>query len=167
MSPTTAEAASGPGRETGQRRRKILAVASPGGHWTQLLRLRPAFAGHDVVFATTLADSRGEVPEYRFRLLPDANRNSRWRLLALIVVTFLVVLRERPDVVISTGAAPGYFAIRFAHYLGARTLWLESIANPEEPSLSTKLVRPYADLMLTQWPHMAQPEGPFYRGSVL
>lgn len=163
MSPATAQAAS----EPGQRRRKILAVASSGGHWTQLLRLRPAFAGHDVVFATTQADSRGEVPGYRFRRLPDANRNSRWRLLALILATLFVVLRERPDVVISTGAAPGYFAIRFAHYLGARTLWLESIANPEEPSLSTRLVRPYADLMLTQWPHLAQPGGPFYRGSVL
>lgn len=163
MSQTTAQPAS----EAGLRRRKILAVASPGGHWTQLLRLRPAFAGHDVVFATTLADSRAEVPGYRFRLLPDANRNSRWRLAALIVITLFVVLRERPDVVISTGAAPGYFAIRFAHYLGARTLWLESIANAEEPSLSTRLVRPYADLMLTQWPHMAQPDGPFYRGSVL
>ena len=163
MSAATAQAASGPV----PRRRKILAVASSGGHWTQLLRLRPAFAGHDVLFATTQADSRGEVAGYRFRRLPDANRNSRWRLLALILATLVVVLRERPDVVISTGAAPGYFAIRFARYLGARTLWLESIANAEEFSLSTRLVRPYADLMLTQWPHMAQPNGPFYRGSVL
>ncbi len=167
MNPSTAKVTPGPAGAAGNRRKKILAVASPGGHWTQLLRLRPAFAGHEVVFATTRADSRGEVPGYRFRRLPDANRNSRWRLLLLLVATLLVVLRERPDVVISTGAAPGYFAIRFARYLGARTLWLESIANAEEPSLATRLVRPYADLMLTQWPHMAQPGGPFYRGSVL
>ena len=48
--------------------------------------------------------------------------------------TFLVVLRERPDVVVSTGAAPGYFALRFGRLFGARTLWLESIANVEELS---------------------------------
>jgi exopolysaccharide biosynthesis glucuronosyltransferase PssD len=167
MSPIAAEVTSDPSRKAGPRRRKILAVASAGGHWTELLRLRPAFAGHDVVFVTTQADSRSEVPGYRFRRLPDANRNSRWRLLALILVTLAVVLRERPDIVISTGAAPGYFAIRFARYLGARTLWLESIANAEEASLSTRLVRRYADLMLTQWPHMEEPGGPFYRGSVL
>jgi UDP-N-acetylglucosamine:LPS N-acetylglucosamine transferase len=148
-------------------RRKILAVASSGGHWTQLLRLRPAFAGHEVVFVTTQADCRGEVAPCRFHCVPDANRKSKLRMPLLVLRTLLVVLRERPDVVISTGAAPGYFALRFGRWLGARTLWLESIANVEELSLSTTLVRPYADLLLTQWPHLAQPEGPHYRGSVL
>jgi UDP-N-acetylglucosamine:LPS N-acetylglucosamine transferase len=148
-------------------RRKILAVASSGGHWTQLLRLRPAFAGHEVVFVTTQADCRGEVAPCRFHCVPDANRKSKLRMPLLVLRTLLVVLRERPDIVISTGAAPGYFALRFGRWLGARTLWLESIANVEELSLSTTLVRPYADLLLTQWPHLAQPEGPHYRGSVL
>jgi UDP-N-acetylglucosamine:LPS N-acetylglucosamine transferase len=148
-------------------KRKILAVASSGGHWAQLLRLRPAFAGHEVVFVTTQPDSRGEVAPDRFHRVPDGNRKSKLRVLLLMVRTFLVVLRERPDVVVSTGAAPGYFAMRFGRLFGARTLWLESIANVEELSLSTKLARPYADLLLTQWPHLAQPEGPHYRGSVL
>jgi len=148
-------------------RKKILAVSSSGGHWTELLRLRPAFDGHEVVFVTTRADSRSEVPGHRVRIVPDANARSRLRVLSLLVRTLLIVLRERPDIVISTGAAPGYFAIRFGHYLGARTLWLESIANVEELSLSTRLVRRYADLTLTQWQHMAQPDGPYYRGSVL
>jgi UDP-N-acetylglucosamine:LPS N-acetylglucosamine transferase len=149
------------------KRKKILAVSSSGGHWTELLRLRPAFDGHEVVFVTTRADSRTEVPGHRVHIVPDANARSRLRVLALLVRTLLIVLRERPDIVISTGAAPGYFAVRFGHYLGARTLWLESIANAEELSLSTTLVRRYADLMLTQWQHMAQPDGPYYRGSVL
>ena len=150
-----------------QKPKKILAVASSGGHWMQLLRLRPAFAGHEVVYVTTQPDSRSEVAPDRFHYVPDANRKSKLRVLLLMLRTLLVVLRERPDVVISTGAAPGYFAIRFGRLLGARTLWLESIANVEELSLSTKLARPYADLLLTQWPHLAQPEGPHYRGSVL
>jgi UDP-N-acetylglucosamine:LPS N-acetylglucosamine transferase len=150
-----------------RQKRKILAVASSGGHWTQLLRLMPAFEGHDVVFVATLADSRGDVARSRFHRVPDANRDSKLRVLLLMLRMLIVVLRERPDVVISTGAAPGYFAIRFGRLVGARTLWLESIANVEELSLSTRLVRPYADLLLTQWPHLARPEGPHYRGSVL
>ena len=35
--------------------------------------------------------------------------------------------------VISTGAAPGYFAMRFAKWLGRRTIWIDSIANVEQP----------------------------------
>jgi UDP-N-acetylglucosamine:LPS N-acetylglucosamine transferase len=152
---------------TRPQRKKVLAVASSGGHWAQLLRLRSAFEGHEAVFVTTQSDSRGDVASHRFHCIPDANRNSKLRMVLLMLRTFLVVLRERPDVVVSTGAAPGYFALRFGRLFGARTLWLESIANAEELSLSTKLVRPYADLLLTQWPHLARPEGPHYRGSVL
>src|SRR5687768_147227 len=110
-------------------RKKILAVASSGGHWTQLLRLRPAFEGCEVVFVTTHPASRAEVAPHRFHCVPDANRKSKLRVLLLMLRTLLVVLRERPDMVISTGAAPGYFAVRFGRLLGARTLWLESIAN--------------------------------------
>jgi hypothetical protein len=46
-------------------------------------------------------------------------------------------------------------------------VWLESVANADALSLSTRLALPVADLTLTQWPHMARPRGPFYKGSVL
>lgn len=133
----------------------------------QLLCLRDAFDGHRVVFVTTQLDDRGLIAERDIRVVPDASRTSRVRLLLLVLRIFAIVLRERPDVVISTGAAPGYFAIRFGRLLGAKTLWLDSIANVEKCSLSAMLARPYTDLMLTQWPHLAQPDGPFFQGRVL
>lgn len=148
-------------------RRRILAVASGGGHWVQLKRLRPAFDGHDLVFVTTNAGYRGEGQPCRFYAVNDA---SRWNKLGLAEMAFrllVIVLRERPDVVITTGAACGYFAIRFGKWLGARTLWLDSIANIDEVSLSGRLARRYADLWLTQWPHLASAEGPRYVGAVL
>jgi hypothetical protein len=58
-------------------------------------------------------------------------------------------------VVISTGAAPGYLAIRFARLLKARTLWIDSVANVEELSMSGRMASQAADLCLTQWPHLA------------
>jgi hypothetical protein len=51
--------------------------------------------------------------------------------------------------------------------LGARTLFIDSIANAERLSLSGHLACRHANLMLTQWPHLASNEGPQYRGSVL
>ena len=76
-------------------------------------------------------------------------------------------MRHRPDVVLSTGAAPGFFAILFGKLLGARTIWVDSIANAEQLSLSGKKAGRFADLWLTQWPHLAQPGGPLYKGSVI
>jgi hypothetical protein len=69
--------------------------------------------------------------------------------------------------VITTGAAPGYFAIRIGNLFGARTIWVDSIANGEELSLSGQKAGPHAALWLTQWAHLAKAEGPHYRGSVL
>jgi UDP-N-acetylglucosamine:LPS N-acetylglucosamine transferase len=147
---------------------KVLAVSSGGGHWVQLLRLRPAFANCDVVFATVKEGYRANVgPDAEFRLIPDANRWNKFALLRALFAIARLVWRERPDVVISTGAAPGYFAIRIGSLLGARTIWVDSIANGEELSMSGQKARSHAALWLTQWADLAQPDGPHFRGNVL
>lgn len=145
---------------------RVLAVASAGGHWTQMMRLTPALQGCRLVFVSTLEQER--LPDgARFRLVPDANRTARLGMIRLILSMAWVVLRERPDIVVSTGAAPGYVAIRLARIFGARTVWLDSLANVDELSMSGRLARAHADLWLTQWPHLAQPNGPRFVGSVI
>ena len=152
----------------GNRKIKVLAVSSGGGHWVQLLRLRPAFADCDVTFATVKEGYRSDVgTDARFRIIPDANR---WNKLGLVKVLFGIlrlIWQERPDVVISTGAAPGYFAIRIGGLMGARTVWVDSVANVEELSMSGRKAGPHADLWLTQWAHLARNQSPMFRGSVL
>ena len=69
--------------------------------------------------------------------------------------------------IVSTGAAPGYIAIRLGKLFGARSVWVDSIANPEQLSMSGAMAGRYADLWLTQWPHLAKRDGPYYRGAVL
>jgi exopolysaccharide biosynthesis glucuronosyltransferase PssD len=150
-----------------QPSRKVLAVASSGGHWIQLMRLRPALAGHDLAFATSEVGYREDVAEARFYRFRDASRWDKVGLVRLLLRMAWILLRERPDVVITTGAAPGYFALRLGKWLGARTVWLDSLANAEEMSLSGKRVQPFADLWLTQWPEVARDGGPEFRGSVL
>lgn len=154
------------GRDAGPRPTKVLAVASGGGHWIQLLRVLPAFEGADLVCASVHPDFAQDVPGRRLHVVTDANQWERLRLLKLALEMLGIVLRERPDVVISTGAAPGFFALLFGRLLGARTIWLDSLANVNQLSLSARLVRPFTGLWLTQWPDLAQPTGPEYAGSV-
>jgi UDP-N-acetylglucosamine:LPS N-acetylglucosamine transferase len=80
---------------------------------------------------------------------------------------FLAVARQRPDWVVTTGAAPGYFALVAGKLLGARTIWIDSVANVEELSLAGRKARRWATHWLTQWPQLASPSGPTYLGSVL
>lgn len=152
---------------TEQRVRRVLAVASGGGHWVQLQRLRPALEHHDVVFVTTHPGYKSEVAPHRFYAVNDASRTTKLALLVLAIRMLAILIRERPDVVISTGAAPGYFALRLGRMLGARTIWIDSIANVDEMSMAGRLAKPYADLWLTQWPHLASEQGPTFAGAVL
>jgi len=117
--------------------------------------MAPAFEGHDVAYLTTDVGHRAEVGEARFHVVKDANRWNKFALVLCALKVLLVLLRERPTVVISTGAAPGYLAIRFARVLKARTLWIDSVANVEELSMSGQMASQAADLCLTQWPHLA------------
>lgn len=152
---------------TNQSRRRILAVSSGGGHWVQLLRLRPAFEGCDVTYVTVNPAYRQDVPGKKFRLVNDATRWNKIGLVKMGLRLLWTLLRVRPHVVISTGAAPGYFAIRLGRLLGARALWIDSIANVEQVSMTCTLVARHANLCLTQWEHLAKPQGPHFEGSVL
>lgn len=133
----------------------------------ELLRVIPAFDGHNVVFATVDISYRYEVGSARFYAVQDVTRWNKWRWLQTLTQLMWILLRERPDVVISTGALPGYFSLRLAKWFGARTIWLDSIANVAELSMSGQKIGKHADLWLTQWPNLAKPNGPVYRGTVL
>lgn len=146
---------------------RVLAVASGGGHWVQLLRLRPAFEGCDVTFVTVQPSYAAQVLGARFYSVTDATRWSRWDMIKMSLQVSWITIRERPNVVITTGAAPGVVALRVGKWLGARTIWLDSIANVEQMSLSGNKVRGFADLWLTQWPHLSKDDGPAYKGGVI
>jgi hypothetical protein len=133
----------------------------------QLMRLRPAFAGCRVLYVTVNAAYAHDVAGEEFRAIPDATRWNKLLLLWMSLRLAWVMVRFWPDAVVSTGAAPGYFAMRLAKVMGARALWVDSIANIDKLSLSGEMVRGRADLVLTQWPHLAREGGPKFEGSVL
>lgn len=155
-------------------RKTVVAIASQGGHWVQLRRLRAAWTGCHVIYVTTQPGYRAEVlnsePDAGFLTVPDANLWQKARLIWQAISVAWILLRFRPDAVVTTGAAPGYFAIRIGRILGAKTVWVDSIANGENLSLSGSKAGPHSHMWLTQWPHLATSDpsdrrGPRYRGA--
>lgn len=147
--------------------KRILAVASGGGHWQQLMLMRPAFDGQDVLFLTTLPGLPEEFGAAPAAIIPDCNRNEKRMILRSAWALWRHIRRFRPDVVISTGALPGVIALAIGRFSGARTIWVDSVANAEEMSMSGRLARRFADLWLSQWEHVAQASGADYAGAVL
>lgn len=150
------------------RPRRVLAIASGGGHWVQLRRLRPAFEGCEVAYVSVLADYADDVPGHRFYAVTNMTRFNLGALLVLAPQLLKILLKERPDVVITTGSAPGLICLAMTKlFTRARTMWIDSIANCERMSTSGRQARRFADQWLTQWPELADSEGASYWGAVL
>ena len=147
--------------------RRVLAVASGGGHWQQLMLLRPAFEGTDVLYLTTMAglpEAFGAAPA---RIVPDCNRDKPVEAARSAAAVAVAIARHRPHVVISTGALPGVIALALGKAARARTIWVDSVANAEEMSMSGRLARRFADLWMSQWPNVAEASGAEHAGAVL
>jgi UDP-N-acetylglucosamine:LPS N-acetylglucosamine transferase len=89
-------------------------------------------------------------------IVAESNRERPLKVVRALARCVRIVLKEKPGLVISTGAAVGCLAAFVAKLTGARVIWVDSIANVERLSLSGRLIRPFADLVLTQWPEVAQ-----------
>lgn len=152
----------------GHSRLNVMAVASCGGHWVQLRKLSSAFDGYQISYVTVSEDYRSQVNGAPFYSVVDASLSDRLKLLVLAIQMACIVLRVRPDVVISTGAAPGFFALLWGKlFIRARTIWVDSVANSEQLSASGRYVGRFADLWLTQWKHLQSDPGPRYEGAIL
>jgi UDP-N-acetylglucosamine:LPS N-acetylglucosamine transferase len=150
-----------------QRMPRLLAVASGGGHWIQLLRLRDAFAGFETAYVSMFENYADAVPGARLYTIPDASRFDKLSFLKVALKAFWIMVKERPRAVVTTGSAPMLSFILLGRLMGARTLWIDSVANAERMSSSGRLARKLAHRTVSQWPEVAEAEGVECWGSIL
>ncbi len=136
---------------------RVLIVCSSGGHLAQAWALRPWWEQHERTWVTLPTEDarhrlKGEtVVEAHYptvRNLPNLLRNTR--------LARQVLARERPDLILSTGAAIALPFFAQARRFGARTAHLEPVDRIASPSLSGRLVYPFADLFMIQWPALGR-----------
>lgn len=148
---------------------KICLAASAGGHLVQLLKLAPSWQQQETIFISTIEAVKKQLSDMgRTYIVGDCNREHPIRTLSVFWRCFQIIRRERPDVVISTGAAPGFLSCLWGKLYGARIVWIDSIANTNKLSLSGRMIRPFCDICLTQWEHLMNiSKNVEYCGSVL
>ncbi|MHC4396284.1 MAG: PssD/Cps14F family polysaccharide biosynthesis glycosyltransferase [Planctomycetota bacterium] len=140
-----------------QRVIKVCLATSGGGHLSQLLKLAESWDGYETVYITTTDVVRDKLNELgRVYIVGECNRQHPIKLFRVFCRCLKVILRERPDVFISTGAAVGCMACFLGKLQGAKIIWIDSITNVDRLSLSGRLVRHIADLFMVQWPGLVE-----------
>lgn len=149
-----------------KNRLKLCLAASGGGHVRQLLDLEPAWREHDYFFVTedtALGRSLAEKHPVRFvdhyaigqaalgrraELIKGATRNA--------AQSARIVLKERPDAVITTGAGAMYWTALGARALGAKLVLIETFARFDAPSKFARGLKPFATETIVQSPALKQ-----------
>ncbi len=149
------------------KRSKVLAVASGGGHWKQLLRLRRVFDKFNTTYITTIdgLPQQAGIPD--FFIIKDVSRTDKLGLIFNVLRVLFIMLRNRPDTIISTGAAPGLIAIALGRCMLCKTLWIDSIANGDQLSMSGRIARMLAHQTISQWQDVAKKERVGFWGQLL
>lgn len=146
--------------KTGKKRPKIALVCSHGGHLTEMEMLSPALDGYDCSLITYRCIRTEELPLWQHKYLLNNIGTSIARMIKAFVQAIIILFRERPDVVLSTGAEIAIPFLWVGRFLGARTVYIESCCRIRTRSGTGPLVYPVADLFLVQWPDMVHQYGP-------
>jgi len=148
---------------------KICLVASHGGHFTELMQILAAFAGHDLVFVTYHSAREAEVKQLGRTYFTNNIGTSPWRMLRSTGWAATILLQERPEVIVSLGAEIALPFFYLGKLLGIRTIFVESWCRVEDLSKTGKLIYPVADVFLVQWPQLLEVCGPKaqYWGTVI
>ena len=137
-------------------KKKVMAVASIGGHWIQLLRIaRPMEEHYEMVYVSTHPKCATMVEGQKFCQTGDFSRSDAWKLIPSVFKAIKTIWQEKPDAIITTGAAPGLVYLFVGRLLGRKTIWIDSIANAEHLSASGRMASKFASRTYTQWKDLA------------
>ena len=131
---------------------RILLVCSSGGHLDQLMLLDPWLADFDVAIATfDKTDALPRLEGRRFYPLCWPTNRQIWNNLRNSVRAVRILAIERPQLIVSSGAAPAVPFFWLAKVMGRiPTVFVECFDRQDEPTLTTRLVKPVTTTFICQ-----------------
>lgn len=134
--------------------KKICLIASGGGHLEQIKQLKDVIDNNDCFFVMTKTNVNTNIKNRKYYIndKPEGNLIKKiWILILLTIQSIKIIIRENPDVVISTGAGNTIPFCYLSKVFGKKIIYIESFARIQTPNKTGKLMYPIADLFIIQW----------------
>lgn len=131
---------------------KVCLVGSSGGHLTHLYMLKPFWENKKRFWVTfDKEDARSLLSgEKVYPCYYPTNRNIK-NLIRNTVVAWKVLHKEKPDLIISSGAAVSVPFFYLGKLFGSKLIYIEVFDRIDKPTLSGRLVYPIVDKFIVQW----------------
>ena len=133
----------------------ICLAGSSGGHLTHLYMLKPFWKNKDRFWVTFDKEDAASMleGERRYSCYYPTNRNIL-NLIRNTSVAWKVLRKEKPDMIISSGAAVAVPFFVLGKLFGAKLIYIEVFDRIDKPTLTGKLVYPFTDRFIVQWEEM-------------
>ncbi|MGG7213274.1 PssD/Cps14F family polysaccharide biosynthesis glycosyltransferase [Clostridium nigeriense] len=137
--------------------KKVCFIASTGGHFEQLMMLKPLMDKYDSFIVTEKTKYCAVKNKSRVHYLKQVNRDEKTFIFKMIynfLVSINIFLKEKPDFVISTGALATIPICLVAKLFRKKVIFIESFAKINSPTLTGRFVYKFADQFYVQWEEM-------------
>ncbi len=136
---------------------KICFAASSGGHLEQILMLKPIMDKYDSFIITEKTAYNIEVKNEKMYFVSQVNRKERLFLIKMLFIAFHslhIILKEKPDVIISTGVLAMIPICLLGKIFHKKLIYIESFAKVNTANETGKLMYKFADRFYVQWRQM-------------
>ncbi len=142
------------------KKKKICLISSSGGHFEQLLMLRKLSENYNIFIVTEKTKYNKKDKKINY-FVSQVNRKEKLFIFKMIKIFFkslYIFIKERPDVVISTGVLASIPMIFLGHIFRKKVIYIESFAKISSPTMTGKLVykKKWADQFYVQWKQMLE-----------
>lgn len=147
-------------------KKKVMFIASTGGHLSELLQLEPCFKDYDYTIVTEKTKSNmGLMKKHPGRVhyiisgtytTLKAKIVYPFKLFVNCWISLYLMVKLGPDVVITTGSHNVGPMCCLAKLFGKKVIFIETFANSTSPTKAGKIIYKFADVFIVQWESMLE-----------
>lgn len=133
---------------------KVCIVSSCGGHLTEVRLLKPVYEAHAHFYVLNQSIPLPADMVGRTHIIRHSERD--WLTLVNLWEAWRILRRERPSVLLSTGAGPIVPFAVVARAMRIPVVFVETLTRVDRPSLTGRIMYHLADRFFYQWPGLAR-----------
>lgn len=142
-------------------KRKVLFIASTGGHLNELMQLKTLFKKYDyhIVTENTKVDKSlkkryGDKMSFLIYGTKKYPISYIFKFIANSFISLYYFFKYQPEVIVTTGTHTAVPMCYIAKIFGSKVIFIETFANRTSGTVAGKLVYPIADTFVVQWEEM-------------
>lgn len=142
-------------------KRKVLFIASTGGHLNELMQLKTLFKKYDYHIVTentkvdkSLKKKYGDKMSFLIYGTKKYPISYIFKFIANSFISLYYFFKYQPEVIVTTGTHTAVPMCYIAKIFGSKVIFIETFANRTSGTVAGKLVYPIADTFVVQWEEM-------------